>query len=131
MIYNNGILLKADASSPPFWVRLFSRYSFESGGFKICSWHNCLGLRKEILYFISPLGGKESYNYYKLNKYDVHGLRALLRNFNCKKVWNRYSGSFQTYKKIKWALRKHRLALFLLEQQMKIFPNTEVYFYDI
>lgn len=131
MSYNNGILLKADTSFPPFWARFFSRYSFEIGGFKICSWHNCMGLRKEILYSISPLGEKENCDYYRLNKYDVHGLRSLLRNFNCKKVWNRYSGSFHTHREIKWTLRKHRLALFLLEQHMKIFPNTEVYFYDI
>ena len=130
MGFNNGVILRADNSFPPYWVRFFGQYDFGLGGFDLCYWRNCRGLRREIIYSITSGLNEEEATRYSLTWLDVYGLRQLLKRFTNRRVWEKYADASVEYKNMKWTLRRQRLALYLLERYMKENPKVEVYFYD-
>ena len=127
---DNGVILKADKSFPPYWVRFFGEYDFELGGFDLCYWCNCRGLRREIIYSITSSIDEAETTRYPLTWSNVYGLRQLLKRFTNRRVWEKYADANVEYKYMKWVLRRQRLALYLLERHMKKTPNAEAYFYD-
>lgn len=127
---DNGVILRADNAFPPYWVRFFGNYDFELGGFDVCYWRNCRGLRREIIYSITSGLNHEEMTKYPLTWSDVYGLRHLLKRFTNRRVWEKYADANVEYKYMKWPLRRQRLALYLLERYMRENPEVEVYFYD-
>ena len=128
---DNGIILKKNSTVLPFWLKRQFKYE-PSENLEICYWRKCWGVRNAILAMgfeneqeILPNDGV-----YYLTAKDIHTIRAILRYFSHRKIWEEESYSIWSWEDFRQILRKQRRALWWLEGYLRKNPEAVCYFYD-